>query len=115
MHVLTPAYLINIATLIIYLQLSDSNTVFEKLPLSSTIGLFQCFANVLEDDHQVSLWIYFIESPFLLQCAVDADLVECNSNTVTATPTLFNSVTYHLKMVNAVIRLWGLTKLVKKF
>ena len=44
-------YLINITSLIVYLQRYDSKTVFEKLPLQSSIGLLQCFANILEDDY----------------------------------------------------------------
>ena len=78
MHVLILVYLINITTLIIYLKLHDSNTVFEKLPLSLTVGLLLCFENALGNDHQVALFISFIENPFHLQCAVNADLVECD-------------------------------------
>ena len=70
----------------ICLQLYDSNTVFEKLPLSSTVSLLYILANVLEDDHPSALFIYFIEISFLLQCAVDADLVECDPSTVRPPP-----------------------------
>ena len=57
----------------------------------------------------------FTESPFILQCAVDADLVECDPNTVTSTPAFFNTVTHHLEMVDVVMHLWGLTKFIKRF
>ena len=70
----------------IYLQLYDSNTVLEKLPLSSTVSLLYILANVLEDDHPSALFIYFIEIFFLLQCPVDADLVECDPSTVRPHP-----------------------------
>ena len=70
-------------------------------------------ANVLEDDHSAALFISFIESPFLLQCAVDSDLVECDPNTITSRPTFFNAVTH--RPVDVVMRLWGLTKLIKRF
>ena len=74
-----------------------------------------CFANVLEDDHPAALFISFIESLVFLQCAVDADLVEWDPNTVTSTPAFFNTLTRHLEMVDVVMRLWGLTKLIKRF
>ena len=61
-------------------------------------------------------FIYFFhKSPFFLQCAVDADLVECDPNTVMSTPAFFKTVTHHLEMVDVVMRLWGLTKLIKRF
>ena len=77
---LTPFYLINIAPLIKYLQLYNSDTVLEKRPFLSTIGLLQCFKNVLEGDHSAALFISFIEIHFILQCVVNADLVECEQN-----------------------------------
>ena len=42
-------------------------------------------------------------------------LVECDPNTVMPTPAFFNTVTHHLEMVDVVMRLWGLTKLIKRF
>ena len=74
-----------------------------------------CFANVSEDDHPAALFISFIESSFFLQCDVDADLVECDPNTVTSTPAFFNTLTYHLEMVDVVMHLSALTKLIKRF
>ena len=61
------------------------------------------------------LFIYFIGSPFFLECAVDADLFDCDPNTVVSTPAFFNNVTHHLETVDVVMRLCSLTKLTKRF
>ena len=82
----------------------------EKLPLSSAIGFLQCFA--IHKRHHEDL---VIESPFFSQCAVDVDLVECDSDTVTSKPMFFDTVTRHLEMVDVVMRLCGLIKLIKRF
>ena len=76
-----------VSRLLIYLlplRLYDSNTVLEKL--SSAIGLLQCFANLLKDKHRAAFFLSLIESPFLLQCTVEVDLVECDPNTAAFTP-----------------------------
>ena len=116
-HVLTPVYLINITTLIIfsqlYNQLCNSNTVLEKLPPHRQSVYCNALQASQKNDHPAALFIYFIESPFLLQCVADADLVECNPSTVRSTPGLFNTVTHHLEIVDVVMCLWGLTKLIK--
>ena len=77
---LTPVYLINIAPLIKYLQLYNSDTVLEKRPFLSTIGLLQCFKNVLEGDHSAALFISFIEIHPPPPPPPPPPLVECEQN-----------------------------------
>ena len=50
----------------------------------------QYFANLLKDDHPAAFFLYFIESPFLLQCTIEVDLVECDPNSCVHTRILLH-------------------------
>ena len=73
------------------------------------------------DDHRRKRWssscfsYFFHRTALFLQCSIHTDLVKYDSNTVSSTPTFFNAVTNHLETVDAVLCLWDLTNLIKRF